>query len=249
MPDVLDAVRVRINDMIVSIGGQTLTNNAPFTLPMCNVAWQRSQQFLVSLGYVVLEDNITIPGLPPASDLDPAKEVTLSWSGYDNGSGTLNTAFVLPQSLIRPVSDGLQERISVTSGVNTAALSPMDEILGTLANVAKGMWNQQWQWRADKIVMPGARTNTDLSIRFAKYLADFTNLNTDVAPIMRCEDMLSGFICAEFAGGRGDLDRATFLTEAQQAAMIIAGIDVKDMMLGKVAERGKMRDRYDGAAA
>lgn len=220
--------------MIVSIGGQTLTNTQPFTLPMVNLAYQRSQQFLVSLGYVVLEDSVTLT-IPAVTTLDSATEVTLSWTGYFDGTDQKATP-VLPQSLIRPVSGGLQERVSVNSGVNLAALSPMDEILGTLSNVPKQPWNVQWQWRADKIVMPGARGLTDLSIRFAKYLPDFTDLDTDVVPIMRSEDMLSGFIAVEFSSARGDLERATLLSEAQQAAMIIAGVDVKDM-----------KDRYSNA--
>lgn len=246
MPDVLNTTRERVNDMIVSVGGQTLTNTAPFTLVMANAGWQVMQQQLVALGYVVLQDSLTIVRLPPVATLDPSTEVSLSWTGYFDGT-TAHPAIVLPQDLIRPMKDGLEERISVNGTVtNTSPLSPMDEILGPLAHVPKEMWNKQWQWRADAICMPGAMTYTDMRIRYAKYLADFTNLDTDVAPIMRCGDALSKYIAVEFSTGRGDLDRATLLTEAQQATAILAGVDIKDAMLVSAAERDKMKDRYSG---
>ena len=49
LESILNISRMRINDMIVSAGGQTLQDTAPFTLPMCNVAYQKFQQLLVSL--------------------------------------------------------------------------------------------------------------------------------------------------------------------------------------------------------
>lgn len=245
--EIMDAARERCNDMIVSTGGQTLTNNAPFTLPIVNVAWQRFQQQLVSIGYVTLEDEVILPKLPPASSLDPGVQVSLSWTGFFDGI-TQSVSPALPQWVIRPLD--LWERPSVNMGTNTQSYNDMDEIIGGGMDLAdKKPWAVQWQWRADAIWMPGTISPIDLRIRAAKYLADFTNLNSDVAPIMRCKDALSGYIAVEFSGSRGDLDRTALLAEAQQATMIVAGMDtIQGRSTQKSSERGKMRDRYTPGA-
>lgn len=243
--EILDVTRERCNDMIVSSGGQTLTNNAPFTLTMVNVAWQKMQQLLVSMGYVTLEDETIIPKLPAVATLDPAAQVSLSWTGYFNGAVVATTP-VLPQSLIRPLD--CWERVSVNSGTNLADFNDMDEIIGGGMDLAaKVPWQQQWQWRSDALWMPGARNLTDIRIRFAKFLPDFTDLDHDVAEIMRCKDALSGFIAVEFSGGRGDMDRGTLLSEAQEATAQIVGLDsLQAGSVQKTSEKGKMKDRYTG---
>jgi hypothetical protein len=251
--DIMNAARTRVNDAIASIGGQTLKNNQPFTGPLVALAWQRLQQFLVGLGYVTLESSLLISGLPPAFTNDPGVEVSLSWLGYFDGN-TLNTAFVLPQNLIRPMKDGLEQRLSLNNPpvpvLGGAVMTPMDETLGPMAHVSKDLWLRQWQWREDAIWMTGALAPNDVRIRFAKYLADLdVTSSTAVAPIMRCTDALSGFIAVEFSGARGDLDRAALLAEAEANAAILAAGDNGDTRLAKSSERGKMVDRYSKAQA
>ena len=47
LDDVLNlAARVRVNDAIQLIGGDTLTDSQPFTQVMTNAAWLKLQQFL-----------------------------------------------------------------------------------------------------------------------------------------------------------------------------------------------------------
>ena len=246
--DVMNAARTRINDAIQDIGGQTLTNNAPFTRPVVNLAWQRLQQFLVGLGYTTLEASVIISGLPQAFTNDPNVEVSLSWSGYFDGS-SLNENFVLPQSLIRPIKDGLEQRVTLNnlpvSVLGAALMSPMDETLGPMAHVSKDPWLGQWQWRNDAIWMTGALAANDIRIRYIKYLADLDPTSSVAAvPIMRSTDALAAFIAVEFSGSRGDLDRVALLQEAQASAAILAAGDNVDTRLAKSSERMKMADRY-----
>ena len=243
---IMNAARMRVNDMLISTSGETLTDDAPFTPSMVNIAYREMQQQLVSLGYVTLIDDVVLPALPPVSALDPSIEVYLSWTGYFDGA-TLHPSIVLPQNLIKPMPEGLQER--PTTSNNSKRMSPMDEIIGTLAHVDKGLWNRQWQWRADAIRMIGAIVPVDLRVRFASYQPvplDPTSL-TQVVPIMQCEDALSGYITVEFGRGRGDMDRAQLLQEAQAATMILAGIDPGDTRIAKSSEREKMKDKYSAA--
>ncbi len=259
LSDVLNAARVKCNDAIGNgVAGQTLTNTQPLTAPLVNTAYQSLQQFLVALGYTTLDASVLISGLPPAFTNDPSVEVSLSWTGYFDGNA-LNTAFALPQNLIRPLRDGLEQRLTVPAGspnavLAAAVMTPMDEqINGPMAHVPNDMWLRQWQWREDAIYMTGALAQNDIRIRYAKYLPDLVPTSpTQVVPIMRSLDALSSYIAVEFSRERGDMDTAALLTDAQNKASILAAGDNVDMKIGKSSERGKMKDRYsreEGAAA
>ena len=253
LSDVLNKARSRVNDQINGAGGQTLKNSSPFTGSIVNLAYERLQQFLVGLGYTTLEASVIIAGLPPAATNDPNVEVSLSWTGYFNGA-TLNTTIALPQNLIRPMKEGLQQRPSVAGAsvpvLGAAVMNPMDEILGELAHVPKSQWMDQWQWRGDAIVMIGALVPVDLRIRYNSYLPALDpNSGTQTVPIMRCEDALSAFIAVEFSGARGDPDRVAEVQEAEQVASVLAAGDNVDSRLSKASERRKMKDRYSRSEA
>jgi hypothetical protein len=237
LEDVVEAARIRLNDAIIP-GGDILTDTNSFTAPYINLAWQKLQQLLVSLGYVTLVDQLNILALPASASLDPAVQVSLSWTGYNDGS-TTNTGILLPQTLIRPLR--LWERPA-----GAGNFINMDEILRGLNAFAKRPWNQLWEWRADALVMPGATAATDLRIRYAKYLADFVPnstvaFSTQQVPIMRSTDALAGFIAYEMSGSRGDVDSPALLKNATDDAMLIVGLDSSEgRATTKTSERGKM---------
>ena len=244
LEDVVTTARVRVNDAIVQAGGQTLTDAANFTIYYVNAGYQKMQQFLVSQGYETLEDETQLT-LPAVSSIDQAVQVSLSWTGYNNGGG-LSTAAVLPQNLIRPKV--LLERVSGSG----QEFIEMTEILSGLPRTTKEDWNKIWEWRADAIWMPGAKTNTDVVVRYSKYLADFVpNATTPFAdqtvPIMRSKSALAWFIGYEFSWPRGDLEAATMLANAKEEAMQILGGDSEQgHEVQKVSERSKMHDRFTG---
>lgn len=242
LEQVVEGARSRLPDVIVP-GGQTLTDSQPFTIDYINLGWQKIQQILVSMGYETLEDETIITALPAMTTEDPAVQASLSWTGYNNGSG-LNAGFALPQSLIRPLS--LSERPSGTG----LEFNPMSPCLKGLPRAPKQAWNEIWEWRADAIWMPGALMVTDLDVRFLKYLADFVAASVvpfanQVVPIMRSLNAVAAAIAYVFCEARGDSDAATLLQEAHdEAAIIVAGDSLDGRSLGKESERGKMKDRY-----
>lgn len=247
LSDVTEAARIKFNDAVIS-GGDVFTNTQAFTAPYVNLGYQKFQQFLVSLGYQTLEDETVLGGLPPCSTTDPAVMVRLDWTGYFDGT-TLYPALALPQSAIRPLY--LWERPTGSA----ASFNDMDVILNGLDSTQKQNWIIQWEWRADAIYMLGALVSTDLRVRFAKYLADFLpdavqSFAAQPVPIMRSTDALSGFIAYEMCSGRGDVDAASLLADAKEAAMIIVGLDsMEARSIQKESERGKMKDRYSGGQA
>lgn len=242
LEEVVEAARIKLNDAIIP-GGEVLTDTESFTVDYVNLAWQKCQQYLVSLGLETLIDYVTITALAAAGTADAGIPVTLSWTGYNNGSGT-DATVVLPQNLIRPIS--LWER----QNGGTGKFYTMDEVLNGLPPIPKGIYQGSWDWVADALRMIGATVATDILIRFMKYFADFvansvTPFANQPVPILRSLDTFSGYIAYEMASGRGDVDVASLMADAKEAAMMVVAPDsiiYRDTQ--KVSERSKMRDRY-----
>lgn len=232
---IVGEARVRINDAIFP-GGQTFTDSAAITLPTILLGWRRLQQFLVSQGFSTLEAEafLSVPGV---ASLDPGVFQILSWT----------TTPALPQSMIRPLV--VQER---PTQVNPTVYREMDFIPDGIAAVPKFQRNQQWDWTADQLRMPGATVATDLRIRYAQYFPDFvanvtTAFASQIVPILNCESALSGAIAAEFCSAREDMDTATLVATWQQDAMMLVAPDsMQSRSVQKDSERAKMKDRYSG---
>jgi len=224
---VVDAARSRLNDMIVSVGGDILTDNAVFTPTVVNTAWRNQQDKLASLGFYGLIDQVIYQGLPAITNTDPSAQTWLDWTGFNNG--TLNVSFVLPEDCIVPTR--LDERIT-GSGSN---FIKMDVIRSGLPLIVKGLLNKIWEWRMNAtgtgvgaIWMPGTSGSFDLRIWFASYLPDFapnetTPFSSQNVPIMRILNSFSLYIVAEVCGPRGDLDAKTVKMEADAATAELFG--------------------------
>ena len=239
---ILDAARTRLNDAIQSLSGEVLTDNAPFTTQMVNNAWRRFQRKLAGYGYTVLEQSTFITGLPSCYTVDAGVQVWIDWTGYFNGN-TLNTSYVLPQWFISPLK--LQERINGGGG----NFLEMDQILLDLPHIQQGNWNRLWEWKDQRLYMPGSTTNTDLYVRGQSYLADFTDLSQPDAglqpvPIVQVLDPLANYVCAEMASSRGDIDAKSFVADAESGTLLVAARDTSmARSLRKVSEAQKMADR------
>lgn len=220
----LNAARVRLNDAILSIGGDVLTNAQPFTQQIANNAWRRLQNYLANLGYSRLRSEVAI-ALPAVTSVDPASAQYINWTQCYDGSN-FQGAPVLPQDLIVPAR--LWERVT---GMN-APWTPMEAALDGLPARPKAARNFVWEWRGDAIFLPGSLLAMDLRIRYQAYLPDFItagNVNwfNQLVPIMYALDPLANYICAETASARGDLDAQSFVTLAEAGAAMIYNRDVQ----------------------
>jgi hypothetical protein len=238
--NVVSSAKTRLNDQLnttVPVSGKILVNTQAFSQQTVNTAWRKFQEFLANLGYVALVDEILIENVPPTTDLDPASQVYINWFGYFDGT-TLQTAPVLPQSLITPLR--VMERQTGTQ----ASLIPMENIFDGLPTWGKGPRNRLWEWRQNAIYMPGATFAMDLRIRFISYLPDFADTLSSPAvpwfqqpvPIMRCQDALSWFIAAELASARGDLniDAKDLWARGEAAAKLIMNRDARMKQRGNI---------------
>lgn len=200
----LNTVRTRINALAKG-AGDVVTASQPFTQQCVNTAWRRMQEFLLSLKYSRLFGlEVDIIGIPVTSTTDPGITCNLTWSGYFSGSGAVNAAFVLPQTLIRPLK--LWERVN---GSN-AGFTPMEYSENGLGNQPKQARNYSWEWVGDSLNFPGSTSKMDLRIRYAGFLPDF--VTSGGAPwylqnilIVRGLDALAWYTCFEIASSRPDL--------------------------------------------
>ncbi len=244
--DVLNTARVRLNDAIQSIGGDILTDLAPFTQTAVNAAWRRLQELLVNLGFARLKVETIFTLVSAVGSADVGSQVWIGWTGYFNGLALSGTP-ALPQDLIAPLD--LWERQSGSG----ASYAPMDQLLNGLPTVPKQSLNRIWEWRQEAIYMPGALSPTDIRLRYAAFLPDFVDVGLvfwyqQPVPIMRSLNSLAWFICSEIAKARGDLDAGGFDQQAVAAAQLIWNRDpMQGKSITKRSEYGKMPDRYTPA--
>lgn len=237
---VLNTARTRINDAIVSLGGEVLTNNQPFTQQMTITAWRKLQAFLANNGMGRFRKRCVLSGFPVVGSQDPSAEALLNWSFYFDGVSFFYPPDyqVLPQNFILPLTIG--ERISGSNATFTPMSMATD---GRLPDWRKRGWNGWWDWRDDGLYMPGSIYSMDLEIYYAAFLADFQAVGEvewyqQPVPIMRSLSALANYICAEFAAPRGDMDAATFIAQAEQDAKLIYNTEVRQKQRVNVSRQG-----------
>lgn len=237
---ILNTTRTRINDAIVALGGEVLTDTQPFTQEMSNTGWRKLQSFLANKGMSRFRKRCVLSAFPVVGTQDPASETLLNWSWFYDGVSYFYPpeTQVLPQDLIQPLTIG--ERITGTNATFTPMSMATD---GQLPDWRKRGWNGWWDWRDDGLYMPGSRYSMDLQIWYSAYLPDFITIGNlpwyqQPVPIMRCKSALANYIAAEFAAPRGDMDAATFIAQAEQDARLNFNVDVRPKQRVNVSRRG-----------
>lgn len=181
------AARVRVNDAIVSIGGEIFMDLSVFTPTIVNVAYRRMQEFLADRGFAALTREKILAAVPAWTATDPGTFVWFNWANYFDGTSN-QSAPVLPQDLIAPLD--LFERVTGSNSI----FWKMDQVLQDglpTANTAGGSaakrdaLNRLWEWRAETVFLPGATGQTDIRLRYAGYIADFS---------IGAQDMLTGAV-------------------------------------------------------
>lgn len=222
--------KARLNDEITTlypISGKILENTQAFTQTLCNTAWRKFQEYLANKGATDFIQESLVLAIPATTNQDPASQVYINWFGYFDGTA-LQTSPVLPQNLMSPLR--IWER---QNGTNSQFI-PMENIVDGLPTWGKSPRNCLWEWRRESIYMPGSTFIMDLRLRFLTYLPDFADDIPNktpwygvAIPVMRCQDPLSMFICAELAETRDDLDAEKWRTKAELASNTFMNRDIK----------------------
>jgi hypothetical protein len=170
---VLNTARVRLNDAIASLSGDVLTDTQPFTQVMANAAWRRLQEYLADKGYTTCRGDTVVTGIPKAASTDPSVECWLGWGGFFDGVN-LNGSPVLPQNVTSPLK--CYERLN---GSNAPFAEPPMECMADGIRQGYGpqqLFNLQWEWRNNRIYIPGSLQVEDFRIVFVNYFPDFLTL-------------------------------------------------------------------------
>lgn len=212
--------------------GEIFNDSQAYVLPTVNLAWRKLQKKLAKRGHPRLEREAILLNLPIMTNLDPAAQQYVNWSGTYDGT-TFETAAsgapALPQDFISPL--WVKERPHVT-GTNLNRFCPMRPVPDGLRSWQKGSFNRRWDWRNDELHLPGAIQLLDLQIRFATYLADLAVANgatfgTTPVPIMRCAEALAYYSAALFVEPRGGVLAVSFDQKGDMATDQITDADAK----------------------
>ena len=243
---VLSTARTRLNDAIQQLSGDILKDSQPFTQQMANSAWLRMQQFLANLGFARLTDEEIITGLPIAASSDPASQCWIDWTGFYDGT-QIWQRFALPRRCSFPLK--IWDRVT---GFNSGWGEPIRNLMDGLPATFKYPRNGIFEWRNDRIYMPGTTVPVDLRVRFAQFFPFFetqgqTQWYQQPVPIVGCLDALADYICVEASDGRDDVDSQTFKTRAEGEAKLIFNRDVRLKNRSNVRRQPRSGHRHGGA--
>jgi hypothetical protein len=199
--DVLIRVRTILNDSEV-VGGDIITDTAPFSFDLINAAYERVQLELAKVGVETCTTDAWLIGLPIVALQDPEARLIVDDTGtniiFPNGTGNVfSLTPQLPVDLILPLR--LWERQSAT---NNPLGKPM-----TQPNYGLHSWPQQtylmeWEWKNDGIRFRGATQVQDVKILYEKHLPKLA-APTDPVPIRGVVNAAAYFAAKIFADSRG----------------------------------------------
>ena len=203
---ILDATRFRLHEKMPSLlpyGGTILRETEPSTQQGFNNAFRKCQAVMANAGSSTFEAAIAILNIPKVSQaaLDPLTECWISWDGCSDGINEYETP-TLPGNLMTPL--WMSERWNGSMQPLGSSRRPnMTCCPDGLPKNRKFNYNGCWQWRGEVIYYPGSLQSMDFWIYYQAYFPDLVDVaNTpwfmQKVPIVRCQDALSHWLCAEF---------------------------------------------------
>jgi len=210
----MNRARAFINDAFSSGAGRILTDTASLSIEYLNSAVEELQDKIRDYGSItMIVDNVIILGLPVVASIDPSLQVSLSYTGYNNGTMNYGAPYVLPADLLTPRF--LWERMNGSS----LPFTPMRQPQAGLESVYQGESLCSWEWRGDAIWMPGATTPRDIRLRYDTYFTPIpagTNLSTVQIGVMASTNALAKIVAYNYALARGSQAAATMQADAEK---------------------------------
>lgn len=188
--------------------GQILVDSSAisaFTIPFVNSAIRDVYRTLgINSVATLIQDNIILSGLTPVNGPlglaapDPSIQVSVSYTGYNDGSGTLNTNLKIPANVLAVLK--LWER---QTGSNNPFVEMNQAQFGLASRFQVTAFND-WEYRSDTIYMVGALLTNDIRLRCEVQLAGaISGAGTDFAslsvPILDCADAVAWKIVEKYA--------------------------------------------------
>jgi len=214
--DVTNLTRSMVQDDMAgatsTIGeGQIFVDNQTISVTMGNffnsAVRSLSRLLRMTSAPMLIRDNWLILGVPPLyspsyglATPDPAVQVQLGYTGYNNGQ-TVDNTWALPIDCI--LVDRVWERIN---GSNDD-FQPMEQPSQGIASRWQNVYNRVWEWRQDSIFMPGSIETMDLRLRYKMQLPTLYTAAIDptmtYVPINDSQDALTGLVIKQIAIRQG----------------------------------------------
>jgi hypothetical protein len=227
----MNLARSYVNDTFMGVTGtpgegQIFTDNAAFTIPFLRAVTAELYQELGNTGAgVVIRDNFILFNVPVVCSPtwgfgipDPSVQVYLSYAGYFDGV-QIHPEAALPPNLLVPIF--LRER---TAGTNNE-FEEMHECQNGLGAARQTTAQAFWEWRSDKIWMPGSTLPKDIWIRYVAVLPliaqPVPRLQDVSVPISDCENSLALKLAKYYGLPRGSDQVPLCITLEQQATYLI----------------------------
>lgn len=193
----MNLARALGNDAQLSIAGELLADSQPYVPVFLNKAYRDLQRDLTAHGVETLSEELIITALPAVATPDPGVNVSLSFTGFNNG--TTNTALPrLPADMIGPLR--MWERPTGTVG----QFVPMIQRLDGLPSITQSSYLRYWQWLRDQLVMIGSLQQNDIKVRYNQRLPALV-LTPQPSPVLIIDalDAMAWRVIALFCSGRG----------------------------------------------
>jgi hypothetical protein len=212
--DVLNRLRTIVNDSEVA-GGDVLTDAAPFSFVLLNLAYESIALELTTVGDSTFNTESWLIGLPAVTTLDPEARLIVDDSGsniiYPNGVGNaFSNVPQLPTDLISPLT--LWERQGGTANFTGP---PMRQRNGGLLNMQQQTCLIDWEWKADGLRFRGALQIQDVKIEYLKRLPQLA-APTDPVPIRGVVNTAAYRAAEAFAESRGGAISPAFKITADE---------------------------------
>lgn len=182
-------------------GSASLSPSQAFIL--LNSAYRFVQDKIANQGYETPISEAVLLAIPPVplAVQDPATQVYVGYDFYFDGLNLMNPttlipAPVLPLDMLIPLV--VKERQTGTKAV----FRPMGMANDGLSQRMQTAYQQEWEWRGDRLYMPGANQILDLWIRYQSYFAELTQ-GTDQVRIFHGANAIAYTIANRFSNPRG----------------------------------------------
>jgi hypothetical protein len=245
--EILNMVRVLVNDAQGGLGGQILSDDRPYTWTLLVFCYSLLENWLEDNNVesaTYAEAIVTIPA--NAGNGDPAAQSRLGDDGFTDASGYFYETPTLPEGFLQPLSLSVR-----TSGQNIPFL-PMHQKLGGLGAQYAGDIYREWEYRQNSVYMIGCSPwPTDIKLRFIPSLPQLVQPTIDnpVPPTIwfaRGGEALVYMIAAEYAEIRRAPNAQGLRMKANEQLKIIANKAAKRSNNADVRRRGYGFNRRGG---
>lgn len=232
---ILNRARMILNDSEV-VGGDVLTDTAPFTFDVVNGAYEKVQADLATYGIETYVTDWWLIGLPIMPIVDPEARLIIDDTGtnvvYPNGVGNVfSLTPQLPVDLVVPLR--VWER---QNGTTNILGPPMWQPNGGLCSRQQQNCLGEWEWKADGLRFRGALQSQDIKIMGEKSLPKLS-APTDPVPIRGVTNAAAYYMAKIFTESRGGAVAEVFANDAKEEIFSIQSTSVRRRQRKQVRRR------------